>query len=111
MLRPLDLQTLYMNLDKVGKEQALSKEAQALAQANQVLKMQKEHDQGQHAVTKVNATTEGEGSLAVQADGQQAGGEAPRHKSRKPGSEEPEEEQEDKAWKDTRLGNHVDLSG
>lgn len=111
MLRPLDLQTLYMNLEKVGKEQALSKEAQALAQANQVLKMQKEHDQGQHAVRKVNETAEDQGSLSVQADGRQPGGEPPRQKSGKPGSEEPEDEQEDRAWKDLRLGKHVDLSG
>lgn len=113
MIRPLDLQTLYMNLEKVGKEQALSKEAQALAQANQVHKMQKEHDQGQHAVGKTNPTVgaEGDTSVKVQADGKQPGsGEGPRHRGTH-ASEEAEPEKEDTAWKDPELGKHVDLSG
>ena len=114
MIRPLDLQTLYMNLDKVGKEQAQSKEAQALAQANQVNKMQKEHDQGQHAVGRTNPTTgaEGDTSVKVQADGRQPGaGEQPKHRPGSQAPEEAEQEKKDAAWKDPELGKHVDLSG
>jgi len=114
MIRPLDLQTLYMNLDKIGKEQAVSKEAQAQAQANQVQKMQKEHDQGAHAVGKTNPTVgaEGDTSVKVQADGKQPGsGDHPRHKPGSPAPEEAEPEKKDTAWKDPELGKHVDLSG
>jgi len=114
MIRPLDLQTLYMNLEKVGKEQSLSKEAAALAQANQVKKMQKEHDQGQHAVGRTNPTTgaEGDTSVKVQADGKNSNQESGR---RKPApvptpEDEPEKEKQD-TWKDPELGKHVDLSG
>lgn len=112
MIRPLDLQTLYMNLDKVGKEQAQSKEAQAQAQANQVQKLQKEHDQGQHAVKKTSPTAgaEGEHSVKVQSEGPGAdqGQRRPGHQKPAP---EAEEEQQDTAWKDPELGKHVDLSG
>jgi len=114
VIRPLDLQTLYMNLDKVGKEQAQSKEAQATAQANQVQKLHKEHDQGQHAVGKTNPTTgaEGDTSVKVQADGRQPGsGERPKPRSGAPASDEAETEKEEAAWKDPELGKHVDLSG
>jgi len=112
MIRPLDLQTLYMNLEKVGKEQAQSKEAGAIAQANEVKKLQKEHDQGQHAVGRTNPTTgaEGDTSVKVQADGKN-----PDQGRRRPGpaltpEQEAEKEKQD-AWKDPELGKHVDLSG
>lgn len=114
MIRPLDLQTLYMNLEKVGKELAQSKEAQAQAQANQVQKMQKEHDQGAHAVGKTNPAVgaEGDTSVKVQADGNGPGsGNYPRHKPGTPAQEEAEQEKKDTAWKDPELGKHVDLSG
>jgi len=41
MIRPLDLQTLYMNLEKVGKEQAQSKEALVQAQPAHVQRLHK----------------------------------------------------------------------
>ena len=109
MIRPLDLQTLYMNLEKVGKEQAQSKEAVTQAQSHQAQKMLKEHDQGQHAVGRTNPTTGAEGDK-VQADGKN-----PDQGRRRPGpvlnpEDEAEKEKQD-AWKDPELGKHVDLSG
>ncbi len=115
MIRPLDLQTLYMNLEKIGKEQAVSKEAVAQAQANQVQRLQKEHDQGQHAVGRTNPTVgaEGDTSVKVKADSQNPGsGEQAKPRSGAPASqEEPEKEKKDSTWKDPELGKHVDLSG
>ena len=115
MIRPLDLQTLFMNLDKVGKEQSQSKEAQAQAQANQVQKMQKEHDQGAHSVKRTNPTggAEGETSVKVKADGHNPqGGEKPKPRAGSPDEgDEGESEKKDTAWKDPELGKHVDLSG
>lgn len=115
MIRPLDLQTMFMNLEKVGKEQSQSKEAQAQAQANQVNKMQKEHDQGQHAVKKTNPTggAEGETSVKVQADGHNPqGGERPKPRQGAPGSgDDGEKDKQDTTWKDPTLGKHVDLQG
>jgi hypothetical protein len=115
MIRPLDLQTLFMNLDKIGKEQAVSKEAQAQAQANQVTKLQKEHDQNAHAVKKTNPTggAEGETSVKVQADGHNPQGqEKPKPRAGSPEAEDGgKKEKQDTAWKDPELGKHVDLSG
>ena len=112
MIRPLDLQTLYMNLDKVGKEVSHSKEAEAQAQANQVQKMQKEHDQGAHAVGKTNPTTgaEGDTSVKVQADGHNPQQGTPQRRAKKGGEVLEDEESEEPAWKDPGLGKHVDLS-
>jgi hypothetical protein len=111
VIRPLDLQMLYMNLDKVGKEQANTKEAQAQAQANQVQRLQKEHDQGQHAVGKANPSTEAEGdpSVKVQADGSN-----PQQDQSRPGKrkkDEPEKDATEPGWTDPELGKHVDVSG
>jgi len=115
MIRPLDLQTLYMNLEKVGKEQAVSKEALAQAQAAQVQKLQKEHDQGQHAVGRTNADVgpQEENSVKVKADSRNpdSGGQ-PRAKSEDSGpQDDAEKEKKDTAWKDPELGKHVDISG
>lgn len=112
MIRPLDLQTLYMNLEKVGKEQANSKEALVQAQANQVQKLQKEHDRGQHAVGRTPAATgaEGDESVKVQADGKSPQGQGQKHSGASTPEQE-EQEKHDSSWKDPELGKHVDLSG
>jgi len=114
MITPLDLQTLYMNLEKVAKEQANSKEAIAQVQANRVQKLHKEHDQGQHSVGRTNPTTaaEGDTSVKVEADGKNPN----PHQGRRPGVPTPAEdeaakEKQDSTWKDPELGKHVDLSG
>lgn len=114
MIRPLDLQMLYMNLDKIGKEQMNSKEAQVATQANQVQKLQKEHDEGAHAVGRTNATTETEGdtSVKVKADGRgNGGGPEPKRPARPAAPQAEPEPETEETWKDPRLGRHVDLSG
>jgi hypothetical protein len=107
MIRPLDLQTLYMNLEKVGKEQAQSKEAAALAQSHQVEKLQREHDQDQHAVVRTNATAEPEEGVKVDSESR---GSAQQHRQGKQPDKQAEEEGND-TWSDPELGKHVDLSG
>jgi len=113
MIRPLDLQTLYMNLDKVGKEQAQSKEAQAQAQAQQVQRLQKEHDQGAHAVGRTQATGQAEGEHSVKVNSESGGGtsEAPPRRPRPENAPPEEEAAEPEAWRDPQLGKHIDLSG
>lgn len=107
MIRPLDLQMLYMNLEKVGKEQSLSKEASALAQSHQIEKLQREHDLEEHSVVRTNETSEPEADTKVDSEGKGPGQE-PKREAR-PGEEEKEEKNE--SWSDPELGKHVDLSG
>jgi|GEM_PF-1795428 len=113
MIRPLDLQTLYMNLEKVGKEQANSKEALAQAQANEVTKLHKEHDQGQHAVGRTSPGTgpEGDSSVKVPAEGKPGDQRRPKRRGAAPREEDAEKEKQDSSWTDPELGKHVDLSG
>ncbi len=108
MIRPLDLQTLYMNLEKVGKEQAQTKEAAALAQSRQVEKLQREHDQEQHAVVRTNATAEPEQGVKVDSEGGEG---QPRDARRQNDAEEGQEKEKESTWSDPELGKHVDLSG
>ena len=112
MIRPLDLQTMFMNLDKVGKEQSQSKEAQAAAQAAQVQRLQKEHDKGDHVVGQTGAVVgdEGDPAVKINSDGQGPGGEKPRDRKHPPAGDG-EKEKKDTAWKDPELGTHVDISG
>ena len=113
MIRPLDLQTLYMNLDKVGKEQAATKEAQAQAQAFQVQKLAKEHDQGAHSVKKTNPAAGAEGDASVKVDPEGKNHDQPdrRRGGPPPQAEETETDKKENAFQDPELGKHVDLSG
>ena len=107
MIRPLDLQTLYMNLEKVGKEQAVTKEAAALAQSHQIEKLQREHDQEQHSVVRTNATSEPEADAKVDSDG--SPGQEPKREAK--GQAEEENDEKKDSWSDPELGKHIDLSG
>jgi hypothetical protein len=110
MIRPLDLQTLYMNLEKVGKEQAQTKEAAAMAQSHQVEKLQREHDQEQHAVVRTNATAEPEQGAKVDSEGQGGSGQPRDAKAKTPNDAEGQSKDGDE-WSDPELGKHIDLSG
>jgi len=112
MIRPLDLQILYMNLDKVSKETSLMKDAAAQAQANEALKLQKEQDTGLHSVGRT-APADGD-DLEVKVNADSHAGTSPDDSG--PPSEQKSEEDEKKpakkpSWKDPQLGRHVDLSG
>lgn len=116
MIRPLDLQTLYMQMDKVGKEHSLSREHALHQQELEAQKLAKVHDQQGHAVSQVEDSNEtaGEESSKVKADEKenlpQGRGRNRRRQGEKPG--EPESDSSKKnEWKDPDMGRHVDLSG
>jgi hypothetical protein len=51
-IKPVDLQTLFMQMNQVGKEQALGKEAQVQGQDHEIAKMLQEEDQRDHSINK-----------------------------------------------------------
>ena len=112
MIRPLDLQTMFMNLDKVGKELSQSKEAQAQAQAAQVQRLHKEHERGDQTVGQTGAVMadEGDPAVKVRSDGTGPGGGKPRDRKNPPAGDG-EKDKNDSAWTDPELGTHVDISG
>ena len=113
MIRPLDLQPLYMNLDKVGKEAAQNRDNVHNQQLEGAQRLAREHDHIQHSVGKTAAGSEvSDGSSGqVNADG---GNKGSGHRRGHGHSAEPEADPEAKnakGFEDPELGRHIDFSG
>jgi len=107
-IRPIDLQTLLMQMSQVGRDQAVEKDGPALQSAIQGAVMQKKETEAKESVRKTEDAKDGAGpvkdrrerSKGKEAEGGEEGAEDKREES---GSEE--------VVRDPLLGNRVDLSG
>jgi hypothetical protein len=107
-IRPIDLQTLFMQLGQVGKDQAVEKDGPALQAAMQGAAAQKRLAENKEAVR--GPEEPGEGTHPVKEDGGSLGGGASRRRASE-GKAGEQEEKEEEVVKDPSLGNRVDLSG
>ncbi|MDR1445663.1 MAG: hypothetical protein LBI90_02080 [Treponema sp.] len=112
-IQPIDLQTLFTQMDKVGKAQIAQKEGLAVQQAIQAVQIQQKNEAN---VQSVNAAPElGEGAEKVDNEGRSrgqgsAGGEG--SSAEQDGEEDGEEKEKKKPanW-DPALGHRIDISG
>jgi hypothetical protein len=115
-IQPIDLQTLFSQVDKVGKNQALQKEGLQLHAHMQGIQQQQKNQEQVQSVNETQNT--GEGIEKVKDDGGQ--------KNPRQGEQAPEEEagetaeadekrsngtQRNSAFRDPALGRNVDISG
>jgi len=106
-LSPIDLQTLFTQMDKVGKQETAQKEGAALLQAIQQAKHQQETDEKIRSVNEAQNT--GEGAEGVK---DRNGGRAGHDGSRRNHTTEEAEENggEGKIIRDPDLGMNIDVS-
>jgi len=105
-ITPIDLQTVFSQVDKVGKTQAAAKEGQALSQAIQGADIQRKTEE---QIKQVNETQNtGEGTDKVNDRGQRHNSGSENEK-RKQNDNEKEEEQRP-VLRDPYLGNKIDIS-
>jgi hypothetical protein len=107
-IQPIDLQTIFTQLDKVGKEQAAQKEGAAIQQALQGAQAQKKAGEQIQSVNE--AQNMGEGAEGVKDRNPR------RHRedsSGRRGSAHDSDEQEPdiEIIRDPTLGTHIDVSG
>jgi hypothetical protein len=110
-IKPIDLQTLFSQLDRVGREQSAGKDGAAIQGAVHGAAMQKRAEERARSVQKAPDSDESE-SAKVSADGEGGagtGGEAPAGEGEKEGDREGKPEIE--IIRDPGLGTKVDLSG
>ncbi len=105
-LLPIDLQTLFTQLNQVGKEQSTQKDsvlhAQA-AQGSQIVKQTGQRD------TRVNETqSQEQGAEQVRQKGRREGQRKRKSPEREKGK--PPEEKKD-VFRDPALGSHIDVTG
>jgi len=107
-IQPIDLQTLFTQLDKVAKTQSDQREGAALHQAIQGAQLQRRTEEQIKAVNDVQNMGE-DGAEKVKDRGAQAhdGG-----KGKKQEAEEPQQQEEAKAAviHDPYLGRNIDIS-
>jgi len=107
-LSPLDLQTLFTQMDKVGKQEAAQREGAAILQSIQQAKHQQQTDEKIKSVNEAQNT--GEGVEGVKdKNGGRSGQDGNRHNHA-------EENDGEKSWegekiiRDPDLGMNVDVS-
>ncbi|MGL1894677.1 MAG: hypothetical protein OCD02_23865 [Spirochaetaceae bacterium] len=105
-IKPLDLQTLFVKMAQVGKDQAAlqkSVENQQSREANQLVKEENNRD---HSVNKAEEDKEAEHIDNNKGSGSGSSGGDEKHK-------EDEETKDDKAkyFSDPKRGHNIDISG
>jgi hypothetical protein len=108
-IAPIDLQTLFTQLDKVGKAQSSQREGQVLQQAMQGVQLQKKTEEHVQQVNEAQNT--GEGVEKVN-DGQrrQNSGAKKGNAQKDDGENENEEEENPFDLRDPNLGKRIDIS-
>jgi len=110
-LAPIDLQTLFSQMDKVGKTQAAQKEAAAIQQSVQGTELQRKTEEQIRQINETQDTGEGPDKVKDQA-GKDAGKKS--EGKRKESEDEDEDTTESKppfiVLRDPSLGNKIDIS-
>jgi hypothetical protein len=106
-ISPIDLQTLFTQMDKVGRQEAAQREGAALLQALQQARTQEQTDERIRSVNEAQNTGEGAEEIRDK-NGGRGGQEGNPHRR-----EEPEEAAEAEAGaviRDPDLGRNIDVS-
>ena len=106
-IRPIDLQTLLMQLSQVGRDQAVEKDGPALQSAIQGAAAAKKESEAKEAVRLPEEPEQGATPIKDRSGRPRQGGQAEGEGKEGEEAENPREE----IVRDPSLGNRVDLSG
>jgi hypothetical protein len=105
-ISPLDLQTLFTQMDKVNKQEAAQRDSAAILQSIHQTRIQQQTDEKIRSVNEAQNT--GEGSEAINDEnGGNAGQEAHHRESKE---EPPETPLTEEVIRDPDLGRNIDFS-
>lgn len=105
-IKPIDLQTLFLQMNKVGKEQAAAKDGAVLQQSIQGAVQAKKREDEVRTVQKPQAD-EGAGRIGDREAKSPSGEEAEERRN----GREPGEPEEPEVVKDPDLGRRIDIQG
>jgi ribosomal protein L12E/L44/L45/RPP1/RPP2 len=108
-IAPIDLQTLFTQLDKVAKTQGAQREGQVLHQAMQGVQLQKKIEEHVQQVNEAQNTGEGVEKVNEREKHGQKGG-AKKGNAQSDDGEEEEEEEGGFVLRDPNLGKKIDIS-
>jgi hypothetical protein len=110
-IRPIDLQTLLMQMSQVGRDQAVEKDGPALQSAIQGAAAQKKETETKEAVRSPEEPKEGPAAIKERPGRSRAQGGKGGSRGEGEGEGEEVEKPQDEVVRDPSLGNRVDLSG
>jgi len=105
-IAPIDLQTLFTQLDKVGKTHASQKEGQAIQQALQSIQIQRKTEEQIQQINEAQNT--GEGAEKVNDNGQRQNN--GRNNGKRQKKEDEKEKGNSSVLSDPSLGKKIDIS-
>ncbi len=106
-IKPIDLQTLFMHMNQVGKEQAQQKEGLHLQQLAMGSELVKETEQRDKSVNETESTSDGPEEVHEDQEQSQGG----KKKRKKEEEETQNEKSSRKYYSDPDLGKNIDISG
>ena len=105
-ISPLDLQTLFTQMEKVNRQEVAQREGAAILQSIHQTRIQQQTDEKIRSVNEAQDT--GEGSEAINDEnGGRAGQEVPNKENREESDEMPKDEE---VIRDPDLGRNIDFS-
>ncbi|MDR2471250.1 MAG: hypothetical protein LBD09_03970 [Treponema sp.] len=107
-ISPIDLQTLFTQMDKVGKQEAAQREGAAILQAVQQAKTQADTDERIRSVNEAQDTGDGAEEIKDK-NGGRAGPDNPGRRREAEGEEDKGEGGQD-VIRDPDLGKNIDFS-
>lgn len=111
-IQPIDLQTLYSQLDKIGKSQV---QQQAATQAARDAEMQTNKNAADQKLKSVQTAEAGDEHAGVvherDASGKEEGEASGKPPAKKPDNAEENAESAKEIIRDPSLGSHIDISG
>ena len=108
-IQPIDLQTLFTQVDKVGKAQSAQREGLAVQQAIQGAHLQEKTEARIQEVNQAQDTGEGAEKIN-ERNPRGRGGKGGENKKRRSGGEDENEKKEDLFFHDPSLGRNIDIS-
>ncbi|MDR1972277.1 MAG: hypothetical protein LBQ46_10205 [Treponema sp.] len=109
-IQPIDLQTLFTQVEKVGKTQASQKEGVLIQQAIQSVQIQRRTDENIQSVNEAQDTGRGTEEISDRNARRRQAGEEDGHGDRD-GGEEGEGKPKVPVFRDPALGRYIDFTG
>jgi hypothetical protein len=110
-IQPIDLQTLFTQVDKVGKNQAAQREGLQIQEALHQLQSQKKAEEQVQSVNEAQDAGDGAERIKDGNSRRPQSGEAEGREKPEDGKEEPEQEERENLIRDPALGRNIDISG
>ena len=108
-IQPIDLQAIFSQIDKVGKNQAVQREGQQIQEALQQAQTQKKMEENVHSVNQTHEM--GKEAATIKDENRHGNHENHGGTGKKNSEDENEEETKNALIRDPALGRNIDISG